>query len=389
MSYVLLDNVFQKIDYFDPNVLIDIYIKFVIISSIFYILYKYYLIDITVNNIFELLQKKLNIYLPSFKNIKQNNSTVFTLIDKFLNDYINTLNDKPSTANSTINDTNMIIIFVTLIVSLFVILCMIIFISNGYKYIDFKNVGYSLLFNIIFISLSQFIVFYVLYKYIDPLQIYNIFFYNYVINPIAPEITLPEITLPEITLPSEITLPEITLPLEITLPSEITLPNKIKLGSSNTSTTVSNATSANATASTTKASSVTTKASSVTNKASAITKASTTDKLNSLKNKAVSLVAPKYSIPNLNSLGPQSTPQPVIINSTYTGTLFIFINIFIFIFIIMFILTILNYLVVYNNYNVGNRIIPFTRLSLVVYIILTFVSLSSFIILLLLLMNIL
>jgi len=325
MSYILLDNVFQKIDYFDPNVLIDIYIKFVIIASIFYILYKYYLIDITINYIFELLDKKLIIYLPSFKNIKQNNSSVFTQIDNFLKNYINTLNNQPSTANSTINDTNMIIIFATLIISLFGILCTIIFISNGYKYIDFKNVGYSLLFNIIFISLSQFIVFYVLYRYIDPLQVYNLFYYNYVINPIKPNITLP---------------PDITLPPKITLQPEI------------------------------------------------ITTASITDELNGIKTNSVSLVAPQFSIPNVNPLNNQST-QPVIINSTYTGTLFIFINIFIFVFIIMFILSILNYLVIYNNYNVGNRMIPFTELSLLIYIILTLVSLLGVIILLLLLMNIL
>ena len=89
----------------------------------------------------------------------------------------------------------------------------------------------------------------------------------------------------------------------------------------------------------------------------------------------------------MNPLDSQTYTQPKIVDSALTGIVFIFIDIFICMFIIMLILSIMNYYVVYNNYNIGRIIIPFTKLSLIVYIMLTFLSLIGVIMLLLLLLK--
>ena len=44
-------NINKKFNLLEPNFLIDIYIRFILISTLFYILYKYFLIDITIDNI--------------------------------------------------------------------------------------------------------------------------------------------------------------------------------------------------------------------------------------------------------------------------------------------------------------------------------------------------
>ena len=288
-----IPDIIKTIDFLNPNVLIDIYIRFVIIASIFYILYKYFLIDITINNIFKLMKTQIEIYIPNFKNFKINNIDIFNQINNYMTNYVSELKKAPTTANSNINDTNMIIIFATMIVSLFLILCLIIFLTNGYKYISFPNIFYSAIFNIIFMTSSQFMLFYFIYSYLDPIKIYSFFYYNYDIKPVVAD-----------------------------------------------------------------------------------------------KSKTPTPPIPIINPDILNPLGSQTSSQSVIFNSTTTGTIFIFICIFICIFIIMFVLSILNYFIVYNNYNIGNSILPFTKISFVIYIMITCVSFIVFIMLLLLLLAI-
>ena len=277
-----MSNDIKQLNVLNPNLLIDVYVKFVIISSIFFILYKYYLIDTTLNNIYEIIQTKIDIYVLELQNIKKNNMQIFSQLNDYMTNYSNQLKSLPSTANTYINDTNMVIIFATMIISLFIILCVIIYLSNGYNNINFINIIYSIIFNSIFIILSQFILFYVIYSYIDPIKIYNLFYYDYDIKSDEPTPT----------------------------------------GAKNPETTKSNTNS-----------------------------------------------------------------QSIIINSAKTGTIFIFLVMFICISIIMFVLSILNYLIVYNNYNIGNSIIPFTKFSLLIYILITCVSLLAFIILLIFILN--
>ena len=214
--------VINEIDFINPNVLIDIYIKFIIIASIFYILYKYFLIDITINNMYKLLNDKLNKYITKIKKIKEKNKLIFDRINNFMINRSNKLKNLPQNKDSKINDTNIIIIFVTMILSLFIIIAGIIYLTNGYNNINFINIGYSILFNLIFIILSQFILFYVIYSFIDPIQIYKFFYYDYDIKP--------DNTISSETINSIINGETISVPTNISSISSITLQDeKLKL----------------------------------------------------------------------------------------------------------------------------------------------------------------
>jgi len=293
----------NQIDFINPNVLIDIYIKFIIIASIFYILYKYFLIDITINNMYKLLNTKLDIYTPTLNKIKQKNKIIFDNINNFMINHSNKLTNLPKTKDSKINDTNIIIIFVTMILSLFIIIAGIIYLTNGYNNINFINIGYSILFNLIFIILSQFILFYVIYSFIDPIKIYKFFYYDYDIKPVN-------------NISSE-TINSIINDDSISIPTNIS---------------------------------------------------------------SISLQTKKLDLIDTNN-------QPIIINSKKIGTIYIVTIIFICIFIFTLLLSIINYLIIYNNYKI-NSIIPFTQLSLIIYILISCFSLIILIMLLILLFNI-
>ena len=270
----------NQIDFVNPNVLIDIYIKFIIIASCFYIIYKYYIIDMTIDNIYKFIFSKFEIYKPTLKNIRDKNKIIFDSITNFMINYSNKLKNLENTKNSKVNDTNIIIIFVTMIISLFIIIAGIIYITNGYNNINFINIGYSIIFNLIFIVLSQFILFYSIYSLIDPVKLYKFFYYNYDINPIN----------------------------------------------------------------------------------------------NNLESKKLDVQ--------------DKTTESIIINSNKTGIIYIFTILFICIFIFTLLLSIINYLIIYKNYKINNSIIPFNKLSFIIYIIISFFSLIILIILLILLLNI-
>ena len=291
---LLIDN--KKLPLIDPNFLIDIFIRFIIIASIFYILYKYFLIDITINNFYNIFENKFNLYIPMFKNITQSYPTIFNQINNTITEYINYTNTLPSTENSKNNDTNMMIIFITMVLVLFLIISIIIYMTNGINFIDYKNVFYSIIFNILFISLSQFILFYVIYKYVDPIKIYNLFYHNYTIDP----------------------------------SQSPTDPN--------------------------------------------------------LLNQLSDLIKQYNTLHNPHSNSNVNTPEPLLLSSS-TGTVFILMSMSLCIFIIMLILSIINYIVIYNGYNIDNNIIPFTNISFAIYIMIMCISFIAFIILLLMIIN--
>jgi hypothetical protein len=76
-------------------------------------------------------------------------------------------------------------------ISLLLIICVIIYLTNGYNNINFKSIFYSIFFNLLFIILSQFILFYVIYTFIDPIKIYKFFYYDYDIKPIDTTTPIP------------------------------------------------------------------------------------------------------------------------------------------------------------------------------------------------------
>ncbi len=90
---------------FEPNLLIDILIRFILISSLIYILYKFFLVDMTISHLIKQYSRHLEIYLTNFKI---NTSQIISPqdINIFLSDQINSLINLPANNNPTINDRN-------------------------------------------------------------------------------------------------------------------------------------------------------------------------------------------------------------------------------------------------------------------------------------------
>ena len=168
----------------DPNFLIDILIKFILLSSYVYLLYKYFLIDITVNYVIDAFQHHINIYLNKIQDLKSKNKDFLNII---INNILSTINSTKSTPiNKTSNDNNMMTIYFSMCSSVIVIVLSIIYISNTQSYINYKNMFYSLIVNIIFITISQVFFFYLIYSYIDPIKFYNLLYHDYTITKSSP-----------------------------------------------------------------------------------------------------------------------------------------------------------------------------------------------------------
>jgi len=166
---------------FEPNLLIDILIRFILISSLIYILYKFFIVDITISHLINQYTKHLEIYLPNFKI---NTSHVISPedINIYLTNKLNSLINLPANNNPDTNDKNFSIIYTTFIVGLLILTIIIIILSGGFRLINYKNIGYTFLFNIVFIIISQLLFFYLIYSYIDPWTIYKLFYYDYILN---------------------------------------------------------------------------------------------------------------------------------------------------------------------------------------------------------------
>lgn len=179
----------------DPNFLLDILVKFILVASFIYILYKYFLIDMTINYSLDQIRSHISIYETEFK------AFIKTLIDQQeLINYLNTQSDKlsnqPSTKDSKANDTNFAIILATCLIVSTILVFVILLITGGYKTINYDTLIYNIVLNIVILVVSQLVFFYLVYSYFDPVKLYKFFYYNYIITkqPPAPTTTTPTTT---------------------------------------------------------------------------------------------------------------------------------------------------------------------------------------------------
>lgn len=163
----------------DPNFLIDILIKIILISSFFYILYKFFLVEITVDYLINQVFNHINIYIAELKKYIQENYNM----DDIITDLNKNIDSLPSTtANTYINDTNFAIIYSTIIGTIAIIIGSLIFINNSFRIVKIENVLFSLFINLIVIIVSQLLFFYFVYSYLDPIKLFKILYYKYVIQ---------------------------------------------------------------------------------------------------------------------------------------------------------------------------------------------------------------
>jgi hypothetical protein len=189
-SDVKLQNIFDKTILFEPNFLLDILIRFLMISSFLYILYKYFIIDMTINYIIAQVPIHFNIYASRFKTV----ISEFIGLDNiysYTNDQLNKLSNSPSTANPTVNDSNFAIIYGSMVGMLSVLIITVIVITGGYKHINYNNIIYNIILNLVIFVASQLVFFYLIYSYIDPLAFYKLLYFDYFINSSATTTTAP------------------------------------------------------------------------------------------------------------------------------------------------------------------------------------------------------
>ena len=194
----------------DPNFLIDILIRFILLSSLIYILYKFFLIDMTINYIIKAFQSHIDIYSNQIQDLKLQNKDYLNYSINTILESINVI--KKSSIDTKTNDNNMMIIYFTMCFTFIIVVIGIIYMLNTIPYINYKNIFYSLIINTIFITVSQLLFFYLIYIYIDPIKVYNLLNFNYTItNPSATNTlpnnqTLPDSKVPQNTSTSELIL---------------------------------------------------------------------------------------------------------------------------------------------------------------------------------------
>ena len=168
---------------YDPHFMINILIRFVFISSLIYILYKYFLIDLTIKYVVKAFETHLNFYIPQIPNM--NKIIPINTIITQINNIIANLESSPSGVNTTQNDNTMLIIYITMVSVITISISIILIITGGYKLFNFKHIAFDILINLVIITISQVVFFYLVYTYIDPIKIYSIFYYNFqLVDPI-------------------------------------------------------------------------------------------------------------------------------------------------------------------------------------------------------------
>ena len=325
----------------DPNFLIDIWIKFVLVSSLIYILYKFFLVDMTLEHIINQVSSHLNIYIGKLKEQNINTEYLNKQMDNIILDY----QSAKSTKNSDTNDINFAIIYSSMVISITITVVGIIFFTGGYKLINYSNILYNILFSIIALVVSQLLFFYLVYSYIDPIKIYKIFYYDYLINN-NETVTTNTSTVSNTT--------KTTTALATTTTTTEQLPSqRLKFYYDyliNNNETVTTNTSNNSNTTSTL-------------------ETTTTEQLPSQR------------------LNNTSATTESIITTSGTATIFIFMIIFVSFFIISAVIITLNILVLYTNYNIPKIIIPTNNFTLPIYSLIGFIFLFLFIILLLLLLK--
>lgn len=192
------------------NVMIyDIMLKFIIFTSLVYILYKFFLVDLITKYIIQRVSEHVAIYKDSIldlKNIDILNEYLASLhsnykikspnadsilekrpidiLNEYLDEIITSYQRKSSNADPTTNDNNMMIIFVVMLVSIVAIaICVVIFFGD-IKIVGLRELLYNTLFTLIFLVVSQLIFFYIIFSFFDPLVLYKILYYPYGITPV-------------------------------------------------------------------------------------------------------------------------------------------------------------------------------------------------------------
>jgi hypothetical protein len=163
--------------------LFDIFIRLLLIAGLFYVLYKIYLIDMTIENLYSLFIKHINIYLDRIASL----DNIFSLrvVTDSITNQINGLNNsreqnkKDAEAIANNNDNNFMAVFITVVGGILILFTMIIVYTGTYKHLTLRNMMTSFIFNLIFIIISQLIFFYFVYAYMDPIQFATVFYYNY------------------------------------------------------------------------------------------------------------------------------------------------------------------------------------------------------------------
>lgn len=329
-SVFMSKNVIHEPEIIDPNFLIDILIKFILFASLMYILYKYFIIDTTVNYILEKIPTHIKFFIAKLK-IEANKIITPNAINTYITTEINSLANSPSNVNTTVNDTNFAIIFGTIIAAIAIIFFSIIITTGGYNKINYKNIIYDILINLVIIIVSQLIFYYLIYSYIDPIKLYKLFYYNYLLTPPAPAPAPGPGPGPGPVLPPATTTTTAQTPLQKL--------NAILGGNGIPSLGGGGGGQSNQTQS--------------------------------------------AQVPLPNSSG----TRDAIIKSSNSAAIFVFMVIFLVLFIIFGIITVLNILTLYSNVNIPNMAIPINYSSLVIYAILTVICMFLFIIMLLLIMS--
>ena len=173
----------------NPNFMTDILIRFSIIACGVYVLYKYYIIDFTIELVISRFFEHIDLYINKQETIT-NKNVIFNIIIEFIDSKLLNLEALNLTSSkSTVNDNNMIIILAIMMSVLTMIVVVIMLFTRNYTNISYKLIFYELLFNVIIIVISQVLFYYFIYYNIDPIKIYTLLYYDYNIVPVIPKLS--------------------------------------------------------------------------------------------------------------------------------------------------------------------------------------------------------
>lgn len=337
---------------YDSHFMINILIRFILLSSLIYILYKNFLVDLTIKYIISAFEKHIDFYIPDIPIINSIIPINNVILD--ITDRITSLISSSSDIDTTQNDNAMLIIYVSMISIVVFTVAVILVITGGYKSLNIRNITYDILINITVIILSQIVFFYLVYSYIDPIKIYNLLYFNFQLND---PITIQAKTLVNnINNMTTLTTNQQTAAIDI----EKQIISLYNIPSQAANLLV------------------------LTNQLQAIANIGNKGGGGNVPiDQQVPPVAPTPAPISSSSTGFIDT----MVNSKSTAIIYSFVIIFGILFIITAILTAINILVNYYNYKFPYVIIPFNGITLLAYGILAIIFLFLFIIMLILLLS--
>lgn len=157
---------------------LDVAVKFIIFASLIYLLYKFFIIDLTIKYILDNAPSHIAIYKSKLLELAS--------LDK-INAYLDTLIEEYSAAENnadpSTNDANMMIIFITMIFLVFIIALFVIIYFGDITDINLHALFYNNLFTIVLLVVSQLLFFYIIYQYFDPIILYKVLYQPYNVIP--------------------------------------------------------------------------------------------------------------------------------------------------------------------------------------------------------------